>query len=87
MSGDGRPGCVADSGLVRPGRVHSVLPRGLFSVRTTEGTVVAGIGREALHLVRIKPGDAVDVRVSPGDPTRGRIVGKAGEGPVERGGA
>lgn len=59
----------------RSGRVESVLPRGLFAVRTSDGTVVAGVGREAIHVVRVKPGDRVVVRVSPRDPTRGRIVG------------
>lgn len=60
------------------GRVEAVLPRGLYAVRTDDGTLVAGLGREAAHVVRVKPGDRVRVRVSPRDPTRGRIVDRTG---------
>ena len=67
------------AGTVVRGRVAAVLPRGLFAVRTDRGELVAGLGREAVHVVRVKPGDAVDVRLSPRDPTRGRIVGLAEE--------
>ncbi|NMC70875.1 MAG: translation initiation factor IF-1 [Myxococcales bacterium] len=68
------------AGTVVQGRVAAVLPRGLFAVRTEGGKLVAGLGREAAHVVRVKPGDAVLVRLSPRDPTRGRIVGLAGPG-------
>ena len=65
-----------EPGVVVRGRVTGVLPRGLFSVRTENGPVTAGMGREAAHVVRVKPGDEVEVRLSPRDPTRGRIVGR-----------
>jgi translation initiation factor IF-1 len=42
------------------------------------------MGREAAHVVRVKPGDDVDVRLSPRDPTRGRIVGRASPGEPPR---
>ncbi|MBI5499706.1 MAG: translation initiation factor IF-1 [Deltaproteobacteria bacterium] len=64
------------TGLIVAGRVTDVLPRGLFAVRTENGPVTAGMGREAAHVVRVKPGDEVEVRLSPRDPTRGRIVGR-----------
>ncbi len=64
----------AATGRIVRGRVAAVLPRGLFAVRTAEGELVAGLGREAAHVVRVKPGDVVDVRLAPRDPTRGRIV-------------
>jgi len=67
-----------EAGRVVQGRVAAVLPRGLFAVRTEAGRLVAGLGREAAHVVRVKPGDAVLVRLSPRDPTRGRIVDLAG---------
>ena len=66
----------AQGGAVVRGRVTEVLPRGLFSIRTDDGPVTAGMGREAAHVVRVKPGDEVEVRLSPRDPTRGRIVGR-----------
>jgi len=78
----------AGPGTTVRGRVTAVLPRGLFAVRTAEGELVAGLGREAAHVVRVKPGDVVDVRLSPRDPTRGRIVGLAprqGSGPAAAG--
>jgi translation initiation factor IF-1 len=62
------------------GRVEAVLPRGLFAVRTEAGRVVAGLGREAAHVVRVKPGDDVELRLAPRDPTRGRIVGVGSAG-------
>jgi translation initiation factor IF-1 len=64
-----------EPGTIVRGRVTAVLPRGLFAVRTERGELVAGLGREAAHVVRVKPGDVVEVRLSPRDPTRGRIVG------------
>jgi translation initiation factor IF-1 len=67
---------AVEAGVVVRGRVTDVLPRGLFAIRTGEGTVTAGMGREAAHVVRVKPGDEVEVRLSPRDPTRGRIVGR-----------
>ena len=46
----------AQGGAVVRGRVTDVLPRGLFSIRTDDGPVTAGMGREAAHVVRVKPG-------------------------------
>jgi translation initiation factor IF-1 len=74
----------AGSGRIVRGRVVAVLPRGLFAVRTPDGELVAGLGREAVHVVRVKPGDVVDVRLAPRDPTRGRIVRLAVPGEGER---
>jgi translation initiation factor IF-1 len=75
----------AGAGTTVRGRVAAVLPRGLFAVRTAEGELVAGLGREAAHVVRVKPGDVVDVRLSPRDPTRGRIVALAKDAPAGSG--
>ena len=75
---------AGEPGKVVRGRVSAVLPHGLFAVRTDGGEVTAGMGREAAHVVRVKPGDEVDVRLSPRDPTRGRIVGRASPGEPPR---
>jgi translation initiation factor IF-1 len=59
------------------GRVLEVLPGALFRVELEiqkRPQVTAHLGDKAL--LRLLPGDAVDVELSPYDETRGRIVGR-----------
>ena len=68
------------SGALRvPGRVLESLPNALFRVQLqTEGRpkVTAHMAGQA-SLLRLLPGQAVEVELSPFDYTRGRIVGRA----------
>jgi len=64
------------------GTVVEVLPNALYRVERPNGEqIVAHVGqRLRLHLVRLLPGDRVDVERSAIDPSRGRIVArKVGE--------
>lgn len=58
------------------GVIEAVLPQALYRVRCDQGaTVLASVAAEARRVtVRFFPGDRVTVRLSPYDPTRGRIV-------------
>ena len=70
-----RAGAGADPDY--PARVIEVLPSALFRVELeTEGRprVTAHLAPEA-GVLRVRAGDAVVVRLSAGDPGRGRIVG------------
>jgi translation initiation factor IF-1 len=59
------------------GRVLEELPGALYRVELEirqHPQITAHVGDSAL--LRLRPGDAVDVELSPYDQTRGRIVGK-----------
>jgi translation initiation factor IF-1 len=59
------------------GRVLEELPGALYRVELEvrqRPQITAHVGDSAL--LRLRPGDAVDVELSPYDQTRGRIVGK-----------
>jgi translation initiation factor IF-1 len=62
--------------------VIELLPQATYRVELEDRRPVlahaAGAGR--LNFVRLRPGDKVQVELSPRDPTRGRIVGTAGKG-------
>ena len=57
------------------GTIEAVLPRALYRVRLDGGTeVTASVSAKARQVtVKLLPGDAVMVEISPYDPTRGRI--------------
>jgi translation initiation factor IF-1 len=59
--------------------VEQALPQGMYRVSLENGDrVSASLGGTARQtLVRILPGDRVTVELSPFDPTRGKITGKA----------
>lgn len=60
------------------GVVAAVLPSALYRIALANGhSVLAGLDPEARkRLVRLTPGDAVRVRLSPYDFSRGRILGR-----------
>lgn len=60
------------------GVVEAALPRGLFRVRLEDGrAITATLSTEARRVVvKLLPGDEVTVKLSPVDPTRGRIERK-----------
>ena len=60
------------------GTVETVLPRALYRVRLDDGVeITASLSAKARQVtVKLLPGDAVMVEVSPFDPTRGRIEEK-----------
>ena len=62
------------------GTIEEALPSALYRVKLDDGRkVVAGLSTEARRtLVKVQPGDRVEVAVSPLDPTRGKITGKRG---------
>ena len=57
-------------------KVKEALPNAMFKVELENGhEVLAHVsGRMRMHWIRILPGDAVTVEISPYDLTRGRIV-------------
>lgn len=62
--------------LVLQGAVEEALPSTLFQVRCDNGLLVLCTlaGRLRLNRIRILPGDAVTIEVSPYDTSKGRIV-------------
>ena len=60
------------------GTIDEALPSALYRVKLDDGRkVVAGLAIEARRtLIKIAPGDRVEVLVSPFDPTRGKISGR-----------
>jgi translation initiation factor IF-1 len=62
------------------GTVTEALPNAVFRVELENGhRVLAHVsGRMRMHFIRILPGDAVTVELSPYDLTKGRIVYRAG---------
>ena len=73
-------GAEAEKGALRvAGRVLEALPNALYAVEIqSEGRprVTAHVAGEA-GLLRILPGEAVELELSAYDPSRARIVGKA----------
>jgi translation initiation factor IF-1 len=57
------------------GTIEAVLPRALYRVRLDDGArITASVSTKARQVtVKLLPGDAVKVELSPFDPTRGRI--------------
>ena len=68
----------AGTGKVVPAVVREALPSGLFRVTLEDETkVLAHVSdRRGLDFLRLLPGDRVQVRLSPADGSRGRIVGR-----------
>lgn len=68
---------VVESGHVR-GEVIEELPSALYRVALSDRReILAGVAeRRGMDFLRILPGDRVQVRLSPHDDRRGRIVGK-----------
>jgi translation initiation factor IF-1 len=66
------------SGTAVAGTVRQVLPSALFRVTLDDGKdVTVGIATGARRiLVKVVPGDRVEVTLSPFDPTRGKIVSR-----------
>jgi translation initiation factor IF-1 len=60
------------------GTIEEALPSALYRVKLDDGRkVVAGLAVEARRtLIKIAPGDRVEVLVSSFDPTRGKISGR-----------
>ncbi|MHC4340804.1 MAG: translation initiation factor IF-1 [Planctomycetota bacterium] len=60
--------------------VSEALPNARFLCRTDEGSqITCHVGGDMrMKVVRLLPGDGVLVEPSPVDPSKGRIVGKAG---------
>jgi translation initiation factor IF-1 len=62
------------------GKVVEALPNAVFRVELENGhKVMAHVsGRMRMHFIRILPGDAVTVELSPYDLAKGRIVYRSG---------
>ncbi len=60
------------------GTIEEALPSALYRVKLDDGRkVVAGVAIEARRtLIKVAPGDRVEVVPSPFDPTRGKITGR-----------
>lgn len=65
-----------EEGIVVEGKVSETLPNAMFRVELENGhKVLAHVsGKMRMHFIRILPGDAVTVELSPYDLTRGRIT-------------
>jgi translation initiation factor IF-1 len=62
------------------GTVREALPNARFLCRTEDGRdVICHVGGDMrMKVVRVLPGEGVVMELSPLDPSKGRIVGKAG---------
>ena len=58
------------------GVVKELLPNTMFRVELANGHIINAhiSGKMRLNFIRIVPGDAVTMEMSPYDPTKGRIV-------------
>lgn len=58
-------------------RVLKVLPNEMFLVELADGREVRvhAAGKARVQLIRVLPGQLVDVELSPFDPTKGRLCG------------
>ena len=65
-----------EEGIVVEGKVLETLPNAMFRVELENGhKVLAHVsGKMRMYFIRILPGDAVTVELSPYDLTRGRII-------------
>ena len=68
------------SGVTMEAVVSEALSNARFLCRATDGSDVTChvAGDMRMKVVRILPGDGVVIEASPLDPSKGRIVGKAG---------
>ena len=66
--------------VTRSGIVRETLPNARFRVELDDGSdVMCHVsGDMRMKVVRLLPGDGVEIEPSPLDPSKGRIVGKAG---------
>ncbi len=66
------------TGAVRRGKVIEQLPRALYRVELEDlSRVLAHVtARRNKDFLRLLPGDAVEVELSPLDPKRGRVIRK-----------
>ncbi len=64
--------------LIQRGVIDGVLPRAMYQVRLEDGRRVrVGLPGPSRHaLVRLIEGNAVEIKLSPHDPSRGQIVRK-----------
>ena len=64
----------------RAGVVRETLPNARFRVVLEDGSELKChvSGEMRMKFVRLLPGDGVEIEPSPLDPSKGRIVGKAG---------
>jgi len=62
--------------LVLEGSIEEALPGTMFKVRCANGLVAVCTlsGKLRVHHIRLLPGDAVKIEVSPYDVTRGRVT-------------
>lgn len=65
-----------EEGIQVEGKILETLPNAMFRVELENGhKVLAHVsGKMRMHFIRILPGDAVTVELSPYDLTRGRII-------------
>ena len=65
-----------EEGIQVEGKILETLPNAMFRVEIENGhKVLAHVsGKMRMHFIRILPGDAVTVELSPYDLTRGRII-------------
>lgn len=72
-----RKGSMAKQEAIQvEGKVLETLPNAMFRVELPNGhKVLAHVsGKMRMHFIKILPGDAVTIELSPYDLTRGRIV-------------
>jgi len=65
-----------EEGIVATGEIVETLPNAMFRVKLENGhEVMAHVsGKMRMYFIRIVPGDAVTVELSPYDLSRGRII-------------
>lgn len=77
-SDDDVKGAGSGGGKVVPAVVSELLPSGLYRTTLEDGSkVLAHVSdRRGLDFLRLTPGDRVELRLSPNDDRRGRIIGR-----------
>lgn len=75
-SGESREEIQRDDKMALDGTIEEALPGTLFKVKTSIGSTVLCTlsGKLRMNHIKLLPGDAVTVEVSPYDVSRGRVV-------------
>ena len=68
------------------GRVVEALPGAKFKVELENGHIILAIisGKMRKHYIRLVPGDMVEVELTPYDLTKGRIIFRLKDQPINR---
>lgn len=71
--------CPKEEAIIVEGKILETLPNAMFRVELANGHKVLAYvsGKMRMNFIRILPGDAVTLEISPYDLSRGRIIRRA----------